>query len=491
MSLLIKALDKAQDAKVKQAEAEADKEKLTKLEQIKEPQEKRSKSLKTDLENTELGANLTLSPPQSHLLDESNNQPTIPSPSNLGSAAFVAKKEQASNEIATNSPEALSLKTSQKTTNGINQNASKSASNHSQAQAATVFAAKRFDATHQNTKLVIIAGIGLIVLLAMGIYYYQFIDSAPPVRALPSRTPQIAVSSNPMPSPPRPIVEESVSQVTPIQLEVKESPKSDISQTVEHKAPVKVAQKQNIIKSKIAEDVVINTENTLDSNEVIVAPTKKNTKLNIVKMDKAIASESASIQVSQSKPQDAINPLVLRAYDAYYAGKDNEAQKLYKQALQRDGLNVDALLGLGAIASRQGRIADAGGWYRKVLELDPKNTTALAALADVQELQDPQMGESRLKSLLAKSPNDANLNAALGNLYADQNQWSAAQQAYFEAYRLNESADNAFNLAVSLDQMGKPKLALPYYQQALQMAQQSSANNIDKAALEARIAAIQ
>jgi tetratricopeptide (TPR) repeat protein len=491
MSLLIKALDKAQDAKVKQAEAEADKEKLTKFEQINEPQEKRSKSLKAELENTELGANLTLSPPQTDLLDESNNQPTIPSPSTLESAVSVAKKEQIANDIAANTPEALSLNAPQKATNGINQNASRSASNHSQTQAATVFAAKRIEATHQNTKLAIIAGSGLIALLAMGFYYYQFIDSAPPVRVLPSRAPQVAVAPTPVPLPSRPIVEESVSKVSPIQLDDKESTKPDTTQAFEQKEPVKVAQKQKNNKSRSAEDVGLNTENTLDSNEVIVAPTKKNTKSNVVKIDNAIASESASIQVSQSKPHDAINPLVMRAYDAYYAGKDNEAQKLYKQALQHDGLNVDALLGLGAIASRQGRIADAGGWYRKVLELDPKNTTALAAMADVQQLQDPQMGESRLKSLLAKSPNDANLNAALGNLYADQNQWAAAQQAYFEAYRLNESADNAFNLAVSLDQMGKPKLALPYYQLALQMVQQSNASNIDKAALEARIAAIQ
>jgi tetratricopeptide (TPR) repeat protein len=478
MSLLIKALDKAQDAKVKQAEAEADKEKLSKSEQIKEPQEKRSKSLKADLENTELGANLTLSPPQSHLLDESNNQPTISAPSTPRNATSAEKKEQASNETTANSSEAKSLKT-------------RSASNHTQKQAATVFSAKRIEATHQNTKLAIIAGSGLIALLAMGFYYYQFIDSAPPVRVLPSRSAQVALAQTPVPSQSNAIAEETVSKVNPIQVEVKESPKPETTMAFEHKAPVKVAQKQKNKKSKSAEDDLMNTENTLDSNEVIVAPTNKNTKSNVVKMDKSIASESASIQVSQSKPQDAINPLVMRAYDAYYAGKDNEAQKLYKQALQRDGLNVDALLGLGAIASRQGRIADAGGWYRKVLELDPKNTTALAAMADVQQLQDPQMGESRLKSLLAKSPNDANLNAALGNLYADQNQWSAAQQAYFEAYRLNESADNAFNLAVSLDQMGKPKLALPYYQQALQMAQQSSASNIDKAALEARIAAIQ
>ena len=181
----------------------------------------------------------------------------------------------------------------------------------------------------------------------------------------------------------------------------------------------------------------------------------------------------------------------MRAYEAYNAGNDSEAQKLYKQVLQRDNTNVDAMLGLGAIATRQGRTADANGWYRKVLGLEPRNSTALAALVDAQQQDDPQASESRIKSMLAKSPNDAGLHAALGNLYAEQNQWRAAQEAYFEAFRLNESAENAFNLGVSLDQIGKPKLALPYYQQALQIAEQSGANGIDKAALAARITAIQ
>jgi Tfp pilus assembly protein PilF len=211
-------------------------------------------------------------------------------------------------------------------------------------------------------------------------------------------------------------------------------------------------------------------------------------------MGDAIASESASIEVTKSNPHAGVNPTLMSAYEAYNAGNDVEAQKLYKQVLQRDIRNLDALLGLGAIATRQGRIADANGWYGKVLEIEPRNGMAQSALLDNQ-LQisaaqgNTQETESRLKNMLAKQPNDTNLHIALGNYYAERNQWSSAQQAYFDAYSLNASADNAFNLAVSLDHLGKTKLALPYYQRALELA--SSNSNIDKAALEARIAAIQ
>jgi tetratricopeptide (TPR) repeat protein len=145
---------------------------------------------------------------------------------------------------------------------------------------------------------------------------------------------------------------------------------------------------------------------------------------------------------------------------------------------------------MGAIAEREGRVDDALGWYQKVLEIDPKNTTALSAYA-ASVVQDDQTSAFKLKSMLAENPNDANAHANLGAYFAGQAQWAEAQQSYFEAYRINATAENAFNLAVSLDQMGKPALALPYYQQALAQVTASPSSTIDIAALQARIAAIQ
>ena len=479
MSLLIKALDKAQEGKVKQTQAEAVKEEQAK---------KRTKASKAD--PAEAGSGLSLSPPEAQLLEDSS----INASSILESAAVTAQKEifiKAADKPA----QKPSYKPILSSTKQAAERTESLAGSATQTQAANVFSAKRIEATNQNAKLAIIGGAGLIALLAMGLYYYQFVDSTPDVQ-MPIRPPQIIASPEPTPAPPPTEVVANAVPKTPPAPEVEVSPAPDTTQAFEASEPTKVAQKAKSKKLQNADDKAVDVENAPDASlsaneEVVVTPSKKSAKSNMVKMDKAIASESASIQVTQSKPQDAVNPLVMRAYEAYNAGKDNEAQRLYKQALQRDGLNVDALLGLGAIATRQGRSADASGWYRKVLELDPKNSTAQAAMLDLQQQDNPQTGESRIKSMLAKSPNDANLHAALGNLYAEQNQWPAAQQAYFDAYRLIESADNAFNLAVSLDQMGKPKLALPYYQQALQMAQQSTVSSIDKAALEARIAAIQ
>ncbi len=100
---------------------------------------------------------------------------------------------------------------------------------------------------------------------------------------------------------------------------------------------------------------------------------------------------------------------------------------------------------------------------------------------------DPVSSESKIKSLIAQQPQAAHLHAALGNFYAEQNQWPSAQQSYFEAYHLDaRNPDYAFNLAISLDQMGKKALALQYYKEALALLN-NNAGNIDRAQLETRI----
>lgn len=70
--------------------------------------------------------------------------------------------------------------------------------------------------------------------------------------------------------------------------------------------------------------------------------------------------------------------------------------------------------------------------------------------------------------MLQKNPDDAHLNFALGNVYAQQGKWKSAQKAYFSAFQHdNENADYIFNLAISLDQLGKHKQAIAFYQKCL------------------------
>ena len=95
-----------------------------------------------------------------------------------------------------------------------------------------------------------------------------------------------------------------------------------------------------------------------------------------------------------------------------------------------------------------------------------------------------------MKSLLAVDPGAHVLNFTLGNQLARQERWAEAQQQYFKAFAADpENADFAYNLAVSLDHLRQPKLALQYYERALALAAMRGAN-FDTVAARSRIAQI-
>jgi Flp pilus assembly protein TadD len=204
---------------------------------------------------------------------------------------------------------------------------------------------------------------------------------------------------------------------------------------------------------------------------------------------KVRSAELASPKVTRNHaPVASVNEGVLSGYQAYEAGDDAAATRYYRQATQQEPRNVDAWLGLAAVAHRQGKLDEAAAYYGRVLELDPRNPTAQAGVAAVGVQADPSATESRLKNLLAQQPEAANLYAALGNFYAEQGQWPSAQQAYFQAFHFDpKNAEYAFNLAVSLDQMGKGDLALTHYQRALELLPREG-GGVDRAQLESRIA---
>ena len=197
---------------------------------------------------------------------------------------------------------------------------------------------------------------------------------------------------------------------------------------------------------------------------------------------------AAKITVSRGdSAAPRINAAVSDAYVALEAGRFDTARQLYEQALRGEPNNMDALLGLAAIARHENRTDDAAKHYVKILETDPRHALAQTGLIALMGRADPQAAESRLKQLAAREPSPA-LFFTLGNLYADQGQWSQAQQAYFQAHHLDAgNPDYAYNLAVSLEHISQPKLALGFYRRAVQLAAGRGRANFNATQAEARI----
>ncbi len=192
---------------------------------------------------------------------------------------------------------------------------------------------------------------------------------------------------------------------------------------------------------------------------------------------------SASLRTGETLAPIAINaptltvdPALEQAYQAFQRNDLAAARESYQRALAREPTNRDALLGLAAIDVRSGQLDSAESRYLKLLEMDPRDTHAVASLIALRGPLDPVAAESRLKTLIANQPEAAQLHFSLGNQYAQQSRWTEAQGAYFKAYSVDpENADYAFNLAVSLDHLRQRKLALEFYQRALTLVDKRAA----------------
>lgn len=204
-----------------------------------------------------------------------------------------------------------------------------------------------------------------------------------------------------------------------------------------------------------------------------------------------IRVEPRVLQISRSRAVRESDLLVHDAYADYKAGNYDSAVTAYQKVLASHPENRDALLGLAVIAQNRGNQQQANQYYLRVLKNYPSDVIAKAALlASTNSKESAVENESLLKSMISESPDTADLHFILGNVFASTSRWNDAQQSFFEAFRLdNENANYAYNLAVSLDHLGKTQAALQYYRLAMELAESSSVT-LNTNVLASRIAAL-
>ena len=205
--------------------------------------------------------------------------------------------------------------------------------------------------------------------------------------------------------------------------------------------------------------------------------------------DAPIAKEpEVGLKLARSIQQARVNPDLTAAYSSLAAGDYATAVQQYRKLVAAEPLSVDAQLGLATAAARGGDKALATQHYRRVLALDPRNGLAIMGLVALNEGVPTATLEIELKTLIGRNPEAAPLHFALGNLYSSGLRWTEAQQAYFEAFRLDpQNADFLFNLAVSLDQLKQPRLALDYYRKAESIALAGGGGQFDRSRVATRI----
>lgn len=185
------------------------------------------------------------------------------------------------------------------------------------------------------------------------------------------------------------------------------------------------------------------------------------------------------IRISRSQPMRNPGMQMLTAWSTYQQGDYAAARILYQQLLALDPDNRDALQGVAASAMQQGDMVSARQTYNRLLNLNPRDALARTGLLETTTASDPVQRETDLKALQTDHPEFAAVSYSLGNLYASQQRWHDAQQAYYEALLTARtqaegpvSPDYAFNLAISLERINQPEAALNFYREALELSEQ-------------------
>ncbi len=182
------------------------------------------------------------------------------------------------------------------------------------------------------------------------------------------------------------------------------------------------------------------------------------------------------IQIIRKTVVDPTDEQLRRAYLNFNDGRYQAADELYRKVLEREPKNRDALLGIAAVALKLNRPETARRHYRYLLQLNPQDALARAGLSSLDSSIDADLNESRIKLMLREQPRSAHLYFALGSLYAEKNRWAEAQQAFFSAWALDGgNAEFAFNLAVSLDHLGKTRQAIDFYEKSIRLNQSARA----------------
>ena len=175
--------------------------------------------------------------------------------------------------------------------------------------------------------------------------------------------------------------------------------------------------------------------------------------------------------VQREEKKNPLSESLQRGWRAFQNREYELSRQEYRKVLEKEPFNHDALLGMAAVSLQEGDFVAARDIYITLLERDPRDSHAHAGLANIAQTSGASLSESRLKQLIEYRPDDAHLQFALGNLYVQKKSWPEAQQAFFNAWKSdNTNPDYAYNLAVSLDQLGKHEQASIYYQDSLKLA---------------------
>ena len=183
----------------------------------------------------------------------------------------------------------------------------------------------------------------------------------------------------------------------------------------------------------------------------------------------------AQLQIQRGTLKASVDADVMRGYKALGQNQFSQAREAYSQVLASNPTQRDALLGIAYAHQALGNTDQALSTLRRLIELYPRDSDGMSALYLIGG-GDLVAEETRFKQLLDRTEYPASVHYTLGVIYFEQRRFGEAERAFSRASSLSPTQpDYAYNLALTLDQLGRSRDAARQYVVALNLANQTSA----------------
>lgn len=156
----------------------------------------------------------------------------------------------------------------------------------------------------------------------------------------------------------------------------------------------------------------------------------------------------------------------------HQTGRITEAEAGYRALLEKQPEDPQVHNMLGNCLADQSRWEEAAASYRRAIALSPERAASHYNLGNaLSALELPREAVQAYQQAIALRPDYAKAYFNLGNVLFDGGQYAEAAGCYrsvLDADPEHPDPEALFNLARSLHRQGKPALAIPFYQRALQ-----------------------
>jgi len=167
----------------------------------------------------------------------------------------------------------------------------------------------------------------------------------------------------------------------------------------------------------------------------------------------------------------SVDEAIALAVQLHQVGRLEEAEGIYRQILNALPDHVDALHFLGVLSHQHGRGTEAVKLIRRALSIDPNHADACNNLGNVlKEQGNLEEAEGAYRKVLVLRPRHADAHNNLGTVLRDQQQFEAAVEAYEKAIELDpQHADAYHNLGNVLKRLDRVEGALTAYRKAIEL----------------------